>query len=503
MAKEAGPAPAPPASLDALYRSSLALFTDLYQLTMACGYWQSAECQRREAVFHLYFRSQPYGGGFSVACGLARALEYVQRFHFDDDDLAYLATLEGEGSRALFPRGFLDYLRDLRLEVDVQAVPEGTVVFPYEPLLRVTGSILQCQLLETPLLNILNFGTLIATKAARLKLAARDEPLIEFGARRAHGFDGALQASWAAHVGGCDATSNVLAGRLWGIPVKGTMAHSWVMAFDDEPAAFDAYLRALPHNSVLLVDTYDTLDGVRHAIAAGRRLREQGHELRGIRLDSGDLAYLSDQARHLLDAAGFEQTSILASNDLDEETIASLKAQGAAIGVWGVGTRLVTGHGQGALGGVYKLGAVRDPGAPWVHKIKLSEQASKISTPGVQQVRRYRQGLGSVADMIYDEDLGVPREGWMVDPDDLTRRRRVPAGDSWRDLLVPVVRGGRVLEEARRSLAETRALVQTELHSFHAGIKRFVNPHEYPVGLESRLFDLKTGLALEARGIEP
>lgn len=493
----------PPSTLDALYGSSLALFTDLYQLTMACGYWQSAECQRREAVFHLSFRSQPYGGGFSLACGLTRALEYLRRFRFDDGDLAYLATLEGAGGRALFPREFLDYLRALRLEVDVDAVPEGTVVFPYEPLLRVSGPILQCQLLETPLLNVLNFGTLVATKAARLKLAARGQPLFEFGARRAHGFDGALSASWAAHVGGCDATSNTLAGRLWGIPVKGTMAHSWVMAFDDEPTAFDAYLRALPHNSVLLVDTYDTLDGVRHAIAAGRRLREQGHKLAGIRLDSGDLAYLSEQARRLLDAAGFEETQILASNDLDEETIASLEEQGAAIGVWGVGTRLVTGHGQGALGGVYKLGAVRDPGAPWVYKIKLSEQAAKISTPGVQQVRRYSSAGQSVADMIYDQDLGVPREGWMVDPDDLTRRRRIPAGEEWSDLLVPVVRGGQVLPGALRSLDEARALAQAELRTFHGGIKRFVNPHRFPVGLESRLFDLKTSLALEARGIEP
>ncbi len=502
MGLDAVSAPAHSSALDALYRPSLSLFTDLYQLSMACGYWQSRECRAREAVFHLFFRSAPYGGGFSVACGLSRALEYLRRFRFDDDDLDYLATLEGAAGRPLFPREFLDYLRGLRLEVDVHAMPEGSLVFPYEPLLRVSGPILQCQLLETPLLNFLNFGTLIATKAARLHLAARGEEVLEFGARRAHGPDGALQASWAAYIGGCSATSNVLAGRLWGIPVKGTMAHSWVMAFDDEPAAFAAYLDALPHNAVLLVDTYDTLQGVRHAIAAGRALRARGHELLGIRLDSGDLAYLSVEARRLLDEAGFGSTRILASNDLDEETVTSLKQQGAAIGMWGVGTRLVTGHGQGALGGVYKLGAVRDPGAPWVHKIKLSEQAQKISTPGVQQVRRYTQGGEAVADMIYDEDLGVPREGWMVDPDDLTRRRRVPAGDAWTDLLVSVVRGGKVEYELPDAHA-VRAHVRRQLDSFHAGIKRFVNPHEFPVGLEARLFDLKTRLALEARGIEP
>jgi nicotinate phosphoribosyltransferase len=491
-----------PASVLAhLYRPSLALFTDLYQLTMACGYW-SAGLERREAAFHLYFRNQPYGGGFSVACGLTRALDLLRGFRFDDDDLAYLATLTGNDGQVLFPKDFLTHLRGMRLDCDVHAVPEGTVVFPYEPLLRVTGPMLQAQLLETVLLNVINFETLVATKAARLALATGGEPILEFGTRRAQGLDGALSASWAAYVGGCSATSNVLAGRLYGIPVRGTMAHSWIMTFDDEPTAFEAYARALPNNVIFLVDTYDTLDGVRHAIEAGRRLRAAGHELAGIRLDSGDLAYLSVQARRFLDAAGFENTAILASNDLDEETIASLKQQGAAITVWGVGTRLVTGHPQGALGGVYKLGAVRDPGSHWVPKIKLSEQAVKVSTPGVQQVRRFAQGGECVADMIYDEELGVPREGWMVDPEDLTRRRRVPAGDRHSDLLVPVVKGGEVVYRSP-GVEAIRAHVRAELASFHAGIKRFVHPHEFPVGLESRLFDLKTHLMMKARGIEP
>jgi len=501
--KSSEPAQAPaatePSQLDRLYRPSLALLTDLYQLTMAYAYWH-AGLREREAVFHLYFRGQPYRGGFSVACGLDRVLDYLERFGFDEEDLAYLARLPGADGRPLFAPGFLDELRGLRLSVEVDALPEGTVVFPHEPLLRVKGPILQGQILETALLSAINFETLIATKAARMSLAARGEPILEFGLRRAQGFDGALSASRAAYVGGCTATSNVLAGRLFGIPVRGTHAHSWVMAFDDEPAAFEAYARAMPNNTVLLVDTYDTLQGVQRAIETGRRLRERGHELLGIRLDSGDLAYLSIEARRLLDEAGFTRTAIVASNELDEATIDSLKQQEAAINIWGVGTRLVTGDGQGALGGVYKLSAVRDPGGSWQHRLKLSEQVFKVSTPGIQQVRRYTQGGEFVADMIYEAELGVPAEGWMVDPTDLTRRRPIPAGENWEDLLVPVFREGRVVGP-RPALEAVRARVQQQLKSLHPGIKRFVNPHAYPVGLEERLFDLKTRLMLEARGV--
>ncbi len=483
--------------LDQLYKPSLALLTDLYQLTMAYGYWKSAP--RRESVFHLSFRAQPYGGGFTVACGITRLVEYLRRFRFEADDLDYLATLTGADGRPLFERAFLDDLGRLRLTCEVAAVPEGTVVFPHEPLVRVRGSILECQILETALVNVVNFESLIATKAARLAIATRDEPILEFGLRRAQGFDGALSASWAAYVGGCSATSNVLAGKLFDIPVRGTHAHSWVMSFESEPAAFEAFARALPNNCVLLVDTYDTLEGVRHAIEAGRLLRELGHDLLGIRLDSGDLAYLSLEARKLLDEAGFERSSIFASNDLDEQTIQSLKEQGAAIAVWGVGTRLVTGHGAGALGGVYKLGAVRDPGREWRHVVKLSEQAAKVTTPGIQQVRRFRHGGEFVADMVYDELLGASSEGWMIDPVDPVRRRRISPAEEWQDLLVPVFRDGQVLVETP-SIHDVRARVHDQLAHLHAGIKRFVYPHRYPAGLDHRLYDLKSELVLKARG---
>src|SRR5436309_10028206 len=278
-----------------LLRGSLALLTDLYQLTMACAYWKSGRAGQ-EAAFYLSFRQPPFQGGFAIACGLAAAIEYIQQFRFEESDLAYLATIRGRDKQPLFDAPFLEYLSRLRLTCDLDAMAEGTVVFPHEPLLRVQGPILQAQIIETALLNFLNFQSLIATKAARICLATRGEPVIEFGLRRAQGIDGGLTASRAAYAGGCAGTSNVLAGKMCGIPVAGTHAHSWVMSFDSELKAFAAYARALPNNCVFLVDTYNSLKGVRHAIEIGRQLREQGQEMAGIRLDSGDLAFLSIQA---------------------------------------------------------------------------------------------------------------------------------------------------------------------------------------------------------------
>ena len=490
---------APMTGLADVYRPSLALSTDLYELTMAQGYRHAGRSDE-EAVFHLFFRKNPFDGGFAVACGLVRALDYLEGFHFTDEDVAYLGTVTGNDGRPLFDPDFLGELTGLRLRCDVDAVPEGTVVFPYEPLVRVRGPILHAQLVETALLNFVNFETLIATKAARVCLAARGDEVVDFGLRRAQGPDGGLSASRAAYVGGCAATSNVLAGRLFGLPVRGTHAHSWVMAFDTEAEAFEAWTRAQPNNCVLLVDTYDTLPGVRRAAEAARRLRAHGHEPIGIRLDSGDLAWLSIEARRILDEAGLSSARILASNDLDEHLIASLKEQGARIDVWGVGTRLVTGGGQAALDGVYKLGAVRPPGRPWQHRVKVSEQAAKTSNPGVQQVRRFSGPSGFVADVIYDEETGLPASPVVVDPLDPTRRKRIPAGTPGEELLVPVVRGGRSVYEPP-PLEATRARARDQIGRLHAGIKRFVNPHQYPVGLALELHDLKTRLVLEARGL--
>jgi nicotinate phosphoribosyltransferase len=483
--------------LTELYKPSLSLLTDLYQLTMAYGYWKSGTWTK-EAVFHLHFRKPPFGSGFTIACGLEAAIDFVECFRFGDEDLAYLGTLEGNDGSPLFTPEFLDMLRTMEFACDIDAIPEGTVVFPHEPLVRVRGPLLQCQLLETALLNLINFQTLIATKAARVCLAAQGEPVLEFGLRRAQGIDGGLSAARAAYAGGCAGTSNVLAGKIFGIPVKGTHAHSWVLSFDTELEAFEVYAEALPNNCVFLVDTYHSLEGVRNAVRVGRRLREMGHELAGIRLDSGDLAYLSIEARKILDEAGFQSTPILASSELDEHLIESLKLQGAKIVIWGVGTRLVTGHEDPALGGVYKLTAVREDGEAWKYKVKLSEQAIKVTTPGIQQVRRFTVGREPVADMIFDLELGPPAEPTIVDPADLTRRKEIHAGTDFEDLLVPVFRQGKRIYDPP-PLAEIRRRVGDQLQRFHPGIKRFANPHLYPVGLELGLFDLKTRLILEAR----
>lgn len=481
-----------------LYRPSLALLTDLYQLTMAYAYWKSG-MERVEAAFHLFFRRNPFGGGFTIACGLEHAIDLIESLRFEPDDLAYLAEVRGADGKPLFEREFLEYLGSLRLACDVDAVPEGTAVFPLEPMVRVTGPILHAQLVETPLLALVNFQSLIATKAARAVLAARGEPVLEFGLRRAQGFDGALSASRAAWIGGCAATSNVMAGRFFGIPVSGTHGHSWVMAFDDEQQAFRAYAQALPNNCVFLVDTYDTLQGVRHAMQVGEELRARGHEMIGVRLDSGDLAWLSSEARKMLDASGFPSARIIGSNELDENLVASLKEQGAGISAWGVGTRLVTGHPDAALGGVFKLTAVRTPPEPWRPKVKLSEQPIKTSIPGVLQTRRFFGESEAVADVIYDVGMAPRGPITMVDPLDPTRRRTVPDGATSEELLVPIFRDGRRVYDPP-PLTEVRKRVSSELSRFHPGVKRFVNPHLYPVGLERGLHDVRTRLILEARG---
>lgn len=471
------------------YGSSLSLLTDLYQLTMACGYWKAGIAER-EAVFDLTFRSHPFEGGFSVACGAARAIEYLKELRFDESDCAYLAGLTGNDQKRLFDDTFLGRLRRFELCCDVDGVPEGTVVFPQEPLVRVRGPLWQAQLLETALLNILNFETLIATKAARIALAAQGEPVLEFGLRRAQGVDGGLAASRAAYIGGCAGTSNVLAGKRFGIPVKGTHAHSWVMAFTSERDSFEAYANAMPGNAILLVDTYDTIEGVQRAIEVGKKLRARGHELAGIRLDSGDLVKLSIDARRLLDASGFPNAVIVGSGDLDEYAIAGLKRRGAKVGVWGVGTRLSTGHEDASLGGVYKLSAIRDAAGAWQYKVKLSEQAVKMSNPGILQVKRFRREGRPIADVVFDV-LTPPRGPWvLVDPAD-SSLRVADAGDAQcEDLLVPLFRGGRAVFEPP-SAAEARQRALDQVARLDERFKRLRGADVYPVGLEQGLFQMK------------
>jgi nicotinate phosphoribosyltransferase len=463
-----------------------ALLTDLYQLTMAHGYFRSGRL-RDEAVFHLFFRQHPFQGGYAIAAGLEAVVDFVEGFRFEADDVQYLATLAEQDGGPAFGADFLDFLRTLRLRVDIDAVPEGTLVFANEPLLRVRGRLLEAQLLETALLNLVNFQTLVATKAARVCQAAGDQPVLEFGLRRAQGVDGALSASRAAFIGGCSATSNVLAGKRYGIPVRGTHSHSWVMSFDSELEAFDTYADAMPDNCLFLVDTFDALEGVRNAIGVGQRLRLRGKRLLGIRLDSGDLAWLSVEARRLLDAAGFKDAIIVGSNDLDEHVIESLRHQGAAIGVWGVGTRLVTAHDDPALGGVYKLGMITRAGRSAEPRIKLSEHSAKTTNPGVQQVRRFSRAGKWVADAIYDERVGCAAPTTIVDPVDPLRRRVLAADLSHKDLLEPALRAGRAVG-ARPSLSEIRERGQRELAALDPSVRRLMKPHIYPVGLTEDLY---------------
>lgn len=477
------------------YKSSLALFTDLYQLTMGQVYWAEGMAER-ESVFHHFYRSNP-AGGYATACGLELLVDYLTNLRFDDADIEYLAAIPGNDGKPIFRAEYLRHLRNLEFSCDVDAVAEGTVVFPHEPLVRVKGKLLQAQLIETALLNFINYSTAIATQAARICWAAGEMPVYDFGARRAPGIDGALTATRSAYIGGFAGTSNVWAARHLGIPakdIKGTMAHSLVMSFDTELEAFEAYARTMPNNSLFLVDTYGTIEGVRHAIEAGRELRAGGFEMLGVRLDSGDLARLSRRARAMLDEAGFHEAAIVATNDLNEFLIQSLRGQEAAINVWGVGTKLM----QPALAGVYKLAAIRRADGEWQSKIKLSDQTIKISIPGILQVRRYRTLDGNIADCIYDERTDISAGGQMISLKDQTKQMRLPQNAESHDLLVPIMRQGELIYDLP-SLEQIRHHRMVEAYHVSDATKRFENPHEYRVGLEKSLYLEREKLIIERK----
>jgi nicotinate phosphoribosyltransferase len=379
-----------------------ALLTDQYELVMAYGYWKLGRIDE-EGVFQVFFRKHPFQNPVTICCGLERVIQFIQNWHFTVEEINYLSRLKTPESNLLFSPEFLKYLKNLRFTGNIDAIPEGTLVFPHQPLLRIQAPIIQCQLLETALINFIQFSSLIATKAARIKAVAGTDEVIEFGLRRAQGPDGGVLASRAAFIGGCDATSNALAGMLYHIPIRGTQAHSWIMSFDDELTAFEDFAKAIPENTILLVDTYNTLKGIRNAIIVAQQLTQQGHQLIAVRLDSGNLAELSQQARLLLDAAGLQQTKILASGDLDEFKIAALKHQNANIDLWGVGTRLATAFEQPALDAVYKLAAIRKTEtSPWQYKIKISDTPSKTTLPGIHQVRRYFDNEKMIGDVIFN-----------------------------------------------------------------------------------------------------
>jgi nicotinate phosphoribosyltransferase len=484
--------------LSEIYKENLSLLTDFYQITMAYSAWKTGQADK-EAVFDLYFRNNPFKGGYAVHGGLASVLDFIEHFHIDHQQCEYLASLKGGDGQPLFDSKFIEFLSKMKLTVDVEAIAEGRVIFAGEPLYRIRGPVLQCQLLETPLLNMVNFETLIATKASRVREVAGKDPVLEFGLRRAQGIDGGICASRAAYIGGADATSNVMAGKLFGIPLKGTHAHSWVMSFADELEAFQKFAEAMPNNCILLVDTYNTLEGVKKAAQVGLELKAKGHKLQGIRLDSGDLAYLSIEARKILDSAGLTDTKILASNDLDENIIQSLKMQGARIDIWAVGTKLVTAYDQPALGGVYKLVAVKNKNGEYEDRVKISEQSAKTTNPGIHQVRRFTADGLFVGDMIYDLRSPPKGELLMIDPLDPTRRKVFDGKETFEDLLIPVIKNGKPVYKSP-ALDEIRKVRESEVAKLHPTTRRFTFPHIYPVGLEASLYAHKNELILAHRG---
>ena len=471
---------------------NLTMMTDLYQLTMMYGHYVNKT--EGEAVFDLFFRKPSGNSTYAVMAGLEQAIDYINNLHFSEEDLTYLRSLN------LFDEPFLDYLRNFRFNGDIYAIPEGTPVFPGEPLLRVKAPIAEAQLIETTLLTVINHQTLIATKASRVCYAAgEDGKVLEFGLRRAQGPDAGIYGARAAMIGGCIGTSNVLTGQMYHVPVKGTHGHSWVMSFETELEAFRAYARAYPDSCLLLVDTYDTLrQGVPNAITVFKELREAGHEPIGIRLDSGDLAYLSKEARKMLDEAGFPNTSIFASSDLDEEVIYDLRSQGASIDTWGVGTKLITSENAPSLGGVYKMTAMEKDGV-LIPKIKLSENEFKITTPGYKKLYRIYDSRShkALADLICldEEEIDTSQPLTIFDPID-TWKRMTLTHYTLRPLLVPVfVRGKQVYQSP--ALSQIQAYAKLEISYLWDEYKRLRKPHLYKVDLSEKLYELKQRMIKE------
>lgn len=470
------------------------LLTDFYELTMMQGYLKSGKHQER-VIFDMFYRKNPCGNGFAICCGLEQVVEYIRNLNFSEEDIDYLRSL------GTFDEDFIEYLRGFHFTGDIYAIPEGTVVFPKEPLIKVIAPVIEAQLVETAILNLVNHQSLIATKAYRVVHAAQGDGVMEFGLRRAQGPDAGIYGARAAVIAGCIGTSNVYAGQKFRVPVLGTHAHSWIMSFPTELEAFKAYARLYPNNCILLVDTYDTLkSGVKNAILCYDAMKEEGIPLKrfGIRLDSGDLAYLSKKARKMLDEAGYPDAIISASNDLDENLIASLKAQGACITSWGVGTNLITSESQPSFGGVYKLAATYSDEGQWVPKIKLSENSEKITNPGNKQIYRIiEKDSGKVfADYIAleDETFSEKEDLVLFDPIDTWKKSTLKGGSyEMRPLLVPIFLGGKLVYNCP-SVEEIKAYCKKEQESLWEECRRLTNPHAVHVDLSDKLYEMKKGL---------
>ena len=477
---------------------NLSLLTDLYQLTMLQGYFEEKQANET-VIFDMFFRNNPHSGGYSVCAGLQQVIEYIEGLHFADEDISYLKTLN------LFSDKFLSYLKDFKFTGDIYAIPEGSVIFPKEPIMKIVAPIMEAQLIETALLNIINHQSLIATKASRVVFAANGDTVLEFGLRRAQGPDAGIYGARAAMIAGCFATSNVLAGQMFDVPIRGTHAHSWVMSFSDELTAFRKYANLYPNACILLVDTYDTLkSGVPNAIKVFNEMREKGIELKnyGIRLDSGDLSYLSKKARQLLDNAGFKDAIISASNDLDENLISSLKLQGAKISSWGVGTNMITSKDCPAFGGVYKLSAVYESDKKaFKAKIKLSENAEKNTNPGNKKIYRIydKDTKKIIADLICleEETLDTSEELLLFDPLDTWKKTLLPADTYYtKELLVPIFKNGNCVYQSP-SVMEIREYCKEEMDTLWEESRRLEYPHRTHVDLSQKLWDLKNNLLNE------
>ncbi len=465
---------------------NLTLLTDLYQLTMMNGYFKNG-VDEDVVVFDLFFRKNPCNNSYTMVAGIEQVIDYIENLKFDEDSLLYLRSLN------LFDDEFIDYLRSFKFTGTIYCVQEGSLMFPYEPIVRVKAPAIQAQLIETTLLNIVNFQSLIATKATRICTAAKGDPVFEFGLRRAQGPDAGIYGARAAVIGGCIATSNVLAGKMFDIPVVGTHAHSWIQSFDSELEAFRAYARAYPNNTLLLVDTYNVLkSGVPNAIIVFNELREQGYKPSGIRIDSGDIAYLSKEARKMLDAAGFEDVTITASSDLDEDVINNLKLQDAAVNSWGVGTNLITSKGCPALGGVYKLSATEENGK-MIPKIKISENPEKITNPGYKKVVRIYDVENNKAQadliMLDDEEINTNEPLTIFHPI-YTWKKKTFRNYRIREMLVPLYVDGKLVYE-RKNMKEICEYAKSELDSLWPEYRRLNRPQLYKVDLSKNLWDLK------------
>ncbi len=472
-------------------KTNLTMLCDFYELTMGNGYFQTGLADRI-CYFDVFYRSVPDRGGFAVAAGLAQVIEYIENLSFDEEDLAYLR------SKGCFSPEFLDFLRNFSFTGDIWAVPEGTPIFPGEPILTVRAPAIQAQFIETFVLLCLNHQCLIATKSNRIVRAAEGRPVAEFGSRRAHGPDGALLGARASYIAGCSATACTMADQHYGSPATGTMAHSWVQMFPDEYTAFETYCKLYPHNAVLLVDTYNVLkSGVPNAIRAFQTvLLPKGITKCGIRLDSGDLTYLSQKAREMLDAAGLTDCKIFASNALDEYIIRDLVRQGARIDSFGVGERLITSRSEPVFGGVYKLAAIEDEQGNIIPKIKISENAAKITTPHFKKIYRiFSKATGKAeADLIclHDEELDATKPLELFDPD-ATWKRKVYTDFEAKELMVPIFLNGKLVYEVP-DLQACRAYCQRQVDSLWDEVKRFENPHNYYVDLSQKLWDIKQNL---------